>query len=125
MNIKLNKHEWNMLQNLDNIVWNKPVIRKVDHIVTVSERKLTEDPETLASYKPVPLSIYGDRLPKTILSSWVFVLRANTITGAERHPNSHQRMMAYRGLGDIQILKDDKWLSNHLIGNREAEIKNR
>jgi hypothetical protein len=57
-------------------------------------------PEDVLAWEPIPLDLYKVPLPKAIHSSWVFILRANTVSGAERHPNSHQRMMSYRGTGD-------------------------
>ena len=53
-------------------------------------------------YQSIDLSLYGARLPPGIRSSWVFALRGNTVSGAERHPDSIQRMMSYRGSGDLQ-----------------------
>ena len=49
-----------------------------------------------------------------------FILRAWAHTGAERHPNSHQRTMSFRGIGDLQTGDDGHWQSNLLISNREA-----
>jgi hypothetical protein len=57
----------------------------------------------LMAWEPIPLSIYGNALPAVIRSSWVFILRAGANTGAERHPNSHQRMMSFEGSGDMQV----------------------
>ena len=55
------------------------------------------------AWEPIPLTIYGGAVPDAIKSSWVFVLRASANTGAERHPNSHQRMMSFQGSGDMQV----------------------
>ena len=60
-----------------------------------------------------------------IRSSWVFVLRAQANTGAERHPNSHQRMMSYRGSGDFQLWTGGRWRSNPLVSDSEAPIESR
>jgi hypothetical protein len=77
------------------------------------------------AWEPIPLSIYGESLPAFIRSSWVFVLRAWATTGAERHPNSHQRMMSFRGIGDLQTEDDGHWQSNLLISNREVALAQR
>jgi hypothetical protein len=66
----------------------------IDPIVRVVEQKLSEQPGEVLAWQPIPLEFYTVKLPETIRSRWVFVLRANVATGAERHPNSHQRMMA-------------------------------
>jgi hypothetical protein len=63
------------------------------------------------AWEPIPLSIYGNALPAMIRSIWVFILRAGTNTGAERHPNSHQRMMSFEGSGDMQI-RDERQTSD-------------
>jgi hypothetical protein len=54
-------------------------------------QKLREKPDALLAWEPISLDFYAATLPETIRSSWVFIMRANTTTGAERHPNSHQR----------------------------------
>ena len=53
------------------------------------------------AWAPIPLAIYGAALPSGIRSSWVFVLRSGATTGAERHPNSHQRMMSFEAIGEF------------------------
>src|SRR5207249_1597152 len=50
-------------------------------------------------------------------------LRTGTTTGAERHPNSHQRMMSFRGTGDMQTGGDGRWQTNALISDRGAELE--
>jgi hypothetical protein len=70
---------------------------------------------------------YGVGLPSSIFSSWVFALRAGAATGAERHPNSRQRMMSYRGAGDLQTkigLKHD-WSRHPLASDRDAPLEQR
>ena len=84
------------------------------------EQKLASDPETTLAWEPVPLDIYG-ALPAGIRSNWVFVLRANTTAGAERHPNSHQRVMSWRGSGDLQTWEGG-WQSNVLVDRPGASL---
>jgi hypothetical protein len=64
-------------------------------------------------------------LPPFIRSSWVFILRAGATTGAERHPNSHQRVMSFRGKGDLQTGGEGKWQSHHLNSNRDEDMEQR
>ena len=74
-------------------------------LAEVAERvvqTLARDRTSVMAWESLPLVIYGDALPSDIRSCWIFVLRAGATTGAERHPNSHQRMMSLRGAGDIQ-----------------------
>ena len=44
------------------------------------------------------------------------MLRGGTTTGAERHPNSIQRVMAYRGHADMETWTDEGWKANALSG---------
>ncbi len=58
-------------------------------------------------------------------NAWVFVLRAGADTGAERHPNSHQRMMSFEGSGNLQTGKHGKWESNVLVSDPDAPLERR
>jgi len=60
-----------------------------------------------------------------IRSSWVFVLRARSASGAERHPNSYQRVMSYHGYGDFQVWSDGAWRSNQLVSSPKAPLQSR
>ena len=124
-NLKTDKQQRKTLQVLDAIVRQKSVSTMIDSIVLRVEQKLAQDLEALLAWEPVPLATYAERLPEIIRSSWVFVLRAQANTGDERHPNSHQRMMSYRGSGDIQIWTGEKWCSNLLISDSDARIESR
>ena len=87
------------------------------------------------AWEPVPVSVFGG-LPASIESAWVFILRGGTDTGAERHPNSHQRMLTFAGTGDMKIdvkgagndvanESDITWKSNRLVGDDDAPLKAR
>ncbi|MBA7587551.1 hypothetical protein ES708_29582 [subsurface metagenome] len=77
------------------------------------------------AWEPIPLDLYNQQLINDIKSSWVFILRKNTFTGAERHPNSIQRMMSYKGYGDLQTRAVFKWDSNLLESDFDGEIEKR
>ena len=104
------------------------------------------------AWEPIPLTTFRGALPEGIRSSWVSLLRAGANTGAERHPNSHQRMMSFAGTGDLQTEKsgqtsnvqrptpkafasrqsnvtikeaDLKWKSNILVSNADAPLERR
>jgi hypothetical protein len=66
-----------------------------------------------------------DALPESIRSSWVFALRANTSTGSEKHPNSIQRMVSYRGSGDFQTRTTEEWRSHLLESDPLAPLDRR
>jgi hypothetical protein len=76
-------------------------------------RELVRNPQARLAWRPIPLDSYTG-LPKEIASSWVFVLRADCTSGAERHPNSIQRFMSLRGSADMQTWDGERWVSNIL-----------
>lgn len=90
----------------------------------VAARLRAEAAATMA-WEPVPLSIYGKTPPGGVLSSWVFILRGGATTGAERHPNSRQRMISYRGEGDLQTRPGTTWISHPLVSDPEAPLERR
>ena len=110
----MDQEESGILEALDLAVRSEAITSKIDAIVARVEEKLRERPNDVLAWEPIPLNFYTAPLPETIRSSWVFILRANTTTGAERHPNSHQRMMSYRGSGDFQTRLEGDWRS-HLL----------
>jgi hypothetical protein len=114
-----------ILESLDALLQSDAVRAAVDPIVDRVARKLAEDDAAAMAWEPIPLSIYGDSLPAFVRSSWVFILRARATTGAERHPNSCQRMTSFRGTGDLQTGGEGHWQSNVLISNREAGLERR
>ena len=121
----MDKQELKILQIIDAITRQESVRAVIDSVVLRVERRLAQDFGALLAWEPVPLATYGGRLPQIIRSSWVFVLRAQTNTGAERHPNSRQRMMSYRGSGDLQIWTSGRWCSNPLVSDSEVQIESR
>jgi len=121
----MNKQELRILQILDAIARQESVSTIIDSIAMRVEQKLTQDLEALLAWEPVPFATYGGELPDMLHSSWVFVVRAETNTGAERHPNSCQRMMSHRGSGDLQIWSGGKWRSNLLVSDPEEQIERR
>lgn len=108
-----------ILEKLDAILRSEEVRTWIQPIV---ERVRTElAGERLMAWEPIPLSIYGNALPAMIRSSWVFILRAGTNTGAERHPNSHQRMMSFEGSGDMQVEKAKQTLNSESVREQAAQ----
>ena len=99
-----------------------------EHIRSVVARvreQLARKKDALMSWEPFPLDVLATTLPPEIRSAWVFVLRAGTDTGAERHPNSHQRMMSFEGSGDLQTGEHGKWQSNVLVSDPDASLERR
>jgi hypothetical protein len=86
--------------------------------------ELAGKPDARLAWRPIPLETY-DRLPGEIASSWIFVLRADCTSGAERHPNSIQRFMSYRGSADMQTWDGRQWVSHVLSGDPQAPLQER
>ena len=121
----MKKSSQKILLILDDIVSQESVKALIDSLVPRVEQKLKKDSEALLAWEPVPLDTYGKGLPDTIRSSWVFIVRAQAESGAERHPNSHQYMMSYKGSGDFQAMNGEKWESNLLVSDPEKGIESR
>ena len=99
-----------------------------EHIRSVAVRvreELARRKDALMSWESFPLEVLATRLPPEIESAWVFVLRAGADTGAERHPNSHQRMMSFEGSGDLQTGEPGRWQSNVLVSDADAPLERR
>ena len=125
-----------LLQQLDKAVNSEEVRPQILPIVKRVREDLARKPDALMTWEPVALEIFGDKLPAAIQSGWVFVLRAGADTGAERHPNSHQRMMTFDGTGDMKIdvmrasndvtaESEIVWESNVLVSDPGAALEQR
>ncbi len=134
--------ESSLLEILDTIVGSEEIRAQIYPIVERVRTELARNKKAQMTWEPIPLTIYGGALPSGIRSSWVFVLRAGATTGAERHPNSHQRMMSFEGAGDLQVqarhgtslsirrtgLADGgkvQWQSNFLVSDPDAPLERR
>jgi hypothetical protein len=114
----MTQEERRVLKTLDKIVRSEVVRAQIEPIVERVCADLSRRSDRLMTWEPIALGIFGDQLPSAIHSGWIFVLRAGADTGAERHPNSHQRMLSLRGKGDMQT--DTKAIWNEV--ERESEI---
>jgi len=121
----MDQEERKVLEVLDTTLGQQAVRAAIGLVVRRVEEKLIQDPLSVLAWEPIPLSVYGGSLPRAIRSSWVFVLRAKSTTGAERHPNSHQRMMSYQGVGDLQTRRGRRWRSNALVSDSNAGLERR
>jgi hypothetical protein len=132
----MQKEEQLILQTLDEIVRSEPVRTKLEPIVKRVHAELARKATALMTWEPVPLEFFGADLPALLRSAWIFVLRDGADTGAERHPNSHQRMMTFAGTGDMQIdvklarnevnsESEISWQSNVLVSDPRAPLEGR
>jgi len=129
------KEERSLLGTLDKIVRSKNARPRILPIVERVRAELVRKPEALMAWEPIVLETFG-ALPSAIRSGWVFILRAGADTGAERHPNSHQRMMSFEATGDlktdaksaesdIQTESEIAWQSNVLVSDPKAPLERR
>jgi hypothetical protein len=120
-----------ILVALDQVLRSEKVQALIRPVVERVRTNLSREMGAVMAWEPIPLTIYGNVLPGAIKSSWVFVLRAGANTGAERHPNSHQRMMSFQGSGDMQVQEgssapdDESWLSNKLMSDSNRSLEKR
>ena len=119
------RDERRTIETLDALLRKDSVRQALEPAVQRVEACLDASPAEPLAWEPLDVSIYGSSLPRGIRSSWVFVLRANTVSGAERHPNSIQRVMSYRGAADLQTKPATKWISNPLVSRTDAALEKR
>jgi hypothetical protein len=112
------------LESIDAVLRSETVRSQIRPIVERVRAELGKK-EAAMTWEPIPLTVFASALPREIGSAWVFVLRAGADTGAERHPNSHQRMMSFEGSGDMRTGEPGQWQSNVLVSNPEAPLEQR
>jgi len=121
----MTKEERSRLEALDTALRSESVREQIRSVVVRVREELARRKKALMSWEPFPLDVLATTLPPEIRSAWIFVLRAGADTGAERHPNSHQRMMSFEGSGDLQTGASGKWQSNILISDPDAPLEQR
>jgi hypothetical protein len=114
-----------VIELLNRAVEADAVRERIDAMVRRVAARMSEDRARPMAWEPVPLSVFGESLPSAIRSCWVFMLRAGVTTGAERHPNSHQRMMSYEAAGDLQTWAQGSWESHLLVSEARATLEQR
>src|SRR5947208_16807307 len=119
------REEHARLETLDTILRSEDVRERIGAIVERVHAELVHKKEAVMTWESLQLAIFGRALRPGIRSAWVFVLRAGADTGAERHPNSHQRMMSFDGSGDLQTGEPGQWQSNVLVSNLEEPLERR
>ena len=122
---RMSPKERSPLESLDAVLRSEDVRKEIPPVVERVRAALVRKKEALMTWEPIPLAVFGRKLSAEIRSAWVFVLRAGADTGAERHPNSHQRMMSFQGSGDMQTGEPGQWQSNALVSDPEAPLERR
>ena len=121
----MTKEDRSRLEVLDTALRSESVREHIRAVVVRVREQLARRKDAQMSWEPFPLDVLATTLPPEIRSAWVFVLRAGADTGAERHPNSHQRMMSFEGSGDFQTGEPGEWQSNILISDPDAPLERR
>ncbi len=121
----MTQEEHARLESIDAILRCETVRQQVLPIIERVHAALARKKEALMTWEPIPLTVFGGAMPPEIRSAWVFVLRAGADTGAERHPNSHQRMTTFEGSGDMRTRQPSEWKSNVLVSNPQAPLEQR
>jgi hypothetical protein len=88
------------------------------------ERKLATTDGPMA-WEPIPLADFDRPLPEGIQSAWIFVIRAGAESGAERHPNSHQRSLSLLGRGEFHLREAGRWKPCPLVSDAGASAEQR
>ena len=123
--MKMTETEKSLLEKIDGVLRLEKVRAQILPIVGRVDADLGRKPDAMMTWEPIPLTVFGNALGGAIKSSWVFVLRAGTNTGPERHPNSHQRMVSWKGSGDMQMGDLGRLQSNVLISDLAAPLEKR
>jgi hypothetical protein len=118
------REEQGILRQLDNAIRQPRAAKFLAAVANSVDESLGLDPNTRLAWKSVPLSVYKE-LPPNIASSWIFSLRADCSSGAERHPNSVQRFMSFRGSADMQTWNGAAWISHLLRSEPDAPREQR
>src|SRR5436190_22499710 len=113
----MTKEERSRLEALDTALRSDSVREYIRAVVGRVREQLARKKDSLMSWEPFPLEVLVTTLPPGMRSAWVFVLRAGVDPAAERHPNSHQRMISFEGSGDPQTGEPGKWQSNVLVSD--------
>ena len=114
-----------VLMALDRLVGRRAVRRHIDGVIRRLERRLARDRGARMAWKTLPMSLFRPGLPQPIRSGWVFLLRGGAWTGAERHSNSHQRTMSYRGAATLKTGLGGRARRRRLRGDRKAPLMKR
>jgi hypothetical protein len=77
------------------------------------------------AWEVVPLDTFKGGLPEGIRSCWIFVIRGGAATGAERHPNSHQRSMSLIGNGTFELHDGTEWSAHALSASESGSVEQR
>ncbi len=113
-----------MIPPLDAVVHTTSAARQVRDALRRVLLQLDLSTEQMA-WEILPLTAFDQRLPESIRSAWIFAIRAGAETGAERHPNSHQRSLSLTGSGTFELRDAQTWTPYGLVSEPSAAIAQR
>src|SRR2546426_10726605 len=105
MSQSLSPPEKRTLTALDRLLRRAAVRASIDAAIGPLERRLPPDTGAQMAWETVPLSLHHPGLAGTLRWSWLFILRSGAVTGAERHPTTHQRTQAHRRASDLTTIR--------------------
>jgi hypothetical protein len=112
--------------HLDNLV-RLPSVRSAIQIATDEvEAELLRDSSLKDASRPIPLSLFGSKVPSGVKSCRLFTLRENTAFDREMHPNSNQYVLSLAGSGEIHVRQSrDTWKADRLDSEAESTLEQR
>lgn len=96
-----------LVARLSTLIGKESIAAELRNMVARVRRQLDASDRPMA-WEVVPLPLFGGA-PESIRSCWIFVIRAGAATGAERHPNSHQRSCSLLGSGTFEVHDGKAW----------------
>jgi hypothetical protein len=112
-----------LILELDRAVRAPGVKRYVDAALERTRKALPQSNRAM-TWEVVPLDVFKG-LPSEIKSCWVFVLGPFQSSGAERHPNSHQRSLCLLGEPEYQTREGEWWKTRALRADADASVDDR
>ncbi len=120
----MDEGERSILSDLDCAIRDARSVEMLEPLVARLEQRMGEDLGATMAWETIPLAAFGTTMPPDVRSSWCFILRAGPIE-AERHPNSRQRTLSYRGSGGMRLRMATEWRYHALTFDPAATLEKR
>jgi hypothetical protein len=113
-------------QHLDELVRLPPVRSAIQIATDEVEAELLRDGSLKAASRPIPLSVFGTKVPAGVKSCRLFTLRADTPFDREMHPNSTQYVLSLAGSGEIRVRQScNTWKADRLDSESDSTFEQR
>jgi hypothetical protein len=109
-----------VVRQLGALIQSEAIAARLRDILPRVRQRLASSDGPMA-WEVVPLTFFGAGLPAVVRSCWIFVIRADASTGAERHPNSHQRSCSLFGRGTFEVHDGVDWRPHALASEPHDE----